>query len=54
MIIIVSGDPGASVATDSLTAGAINFIAKPFLEAEVLAALGSALKLKYVLSGPAA
>lgn len=51
-IIIISGDPGATVAADSLAAGAIAFVAKPFLEAEILAALASALRLKYVLTGP--
>ncbi len=46
-IIILSADCEVSNSADALAAGALSFMAKPFIDAEILAALGSALNLTY-------
>jgi len=46
-VIIVSGSSREANVADALAAGAFGFISKPFLDAEILAALGNALGLVY-------
>ncbi|MBS1150150.1 MAG: Response regulator receiver domain, partial [Myxococcaceae bacterium] len=46
-VIIVSGSSREANVADALAAGAFGFISKPFLDAEILAALGGALGLVY-------
>jgi CheY-like chemotaxis protein len=47
IVIIVSGSTTAANVADAIAAGALTFIGKPYTDAEILAALGSALNVVY-------